>query len=139
MLHYLRGSTLRNDIQHIAGLPFALVGLHSDLLLCGGFGAEDVGLQLVVGQAQLVHDQLSRLFRGTTEQLFPGQLQLLQQPLVLQRQAGYDLSLFLFTGKGLLIFRTGNGHHFFRVACLNFSVFHEKIIPQSSKKSQRFQ
>ena len=38
-----------------------------------------------------------------------------------------------------LIFRTGNGHHFFRVACLHFSVFHANIIPQNAAKSQRFQ
>ena len=153
MLHHLGGSTLWNDIQHIAGLPFALVRLHGDLLLCGGFGAKGVGLQLVVGQAQLLHDHLLRLFRGTAKQLLLGQLQLLQQPLILQRQAGDDLRLFLFTGGKLcfqlcvpcffllqtLIFRTGNGHHFFRVTCLHFSVFHKEIIPQNSKKSQRFQ
>ena len=61
VLHYLGGSTLRNNIQHIAGLPFALVCLHGDLLLRGGFGAESIGLQLIVGQAQLVHDHLLRL------------------------------------------------------------------------------
>ena len=38
-----------------------------------------------------------------------------------------------------LIFRTGNGHHFFRVACLHFSVFHANIIPQNTAKSQCFQ
>ena len=38
-----------------------------------------------------------------------------------------------------LIFRTGNGHHFFRVACLHLSVFHKEIIPQGREKSQYFQ
>ena len=47
VLHYLGGSTLRNDIQHIAGLPFALVRLHGDLLLCGGLCAKGVGLQFL--------------------------------------------------------------------------------------------
>ena len=164
MLHYLGGSTLRNDIQHIAGLPFALVRLHGDLLLYGGFGAESIGLQLIVGQAQLLHDHLLRLFRRTAKQLLFRQLQLFQQPLVLQREAGNDLRLFLFAGSKLcfqscmrlfqlgalcfqlrifllqpLIFRTGNGHHFFRVACLHFSVFHVNIIPQNAAKSQCFQ
>ena len=32
-----------------------------------------------------------------------------------------------------------NGHHFVRVVCLIFSVFHEKIILQNSEKSQCFQ
>ena len=95
MLHYLGGSTLRNDLQHIARLPLALVGLHGDLLLCGGLGAKGIGLQLVVGQAQLVHDHLSRLLRGAAKQLLLGQLQLLQQPLILQCQAGNDLGLLL--------------------------------------------
>ena len=164
MLHHLGGSTLWNDIQHIAGLPFALVRLHGDLLLCGGFGAKGVGLQLVVGQAQLLHDHLLRLFRGTAKQLLLGQLQLLQQPLILQRKAGDDLRLLLFEGGKLcfqscmrlfqlgalcfqlrifllqaLIFRTGNGHHFLRVACLHLSVFHKEIIPQGREKSQYFQ
>ena len=153
MLHHLGGSTLRNDIQHIAGLPFALVRLHGDLLLRGGFGAKGVGPQLVVGQAQLLHDHLLRLFRGTAKQLLLGQLQLLQQPLILQRKAGDDLRLLLFEGGKLcfqlcipcffllqmLIFRTGNGHHFFRVACLHLSVFHKEIIPQGREKSQYFQ
>ena len=39
----------------------------------------------------------------------------------------------------LLIFRTGNGDHFRRVACLHFSVFHANIIPQNAAKSQCFQ
>ena len=70
----------------------------------GGFGAKGVGLQLVVGQAQLLHDHLLRLFRGTAKQLLLGQLQLLQQPLILQRKAGDDLRLFLFAG-GKLCFQ----------------------------------
>ena len=53
MLHYLGASSIRDDIQHIAGLPFALVRLHGDLLLRGGLCAEGVGLQLIVGQAHL--------------------------------------------------------------------------------------
>ena len=94
----------------------------------------------------------------------PGQLQLLQQPLILQREAGNDLRLLLFAGSKLcfqscmrlfqlgalcfqlrifllelLIFRAGNGHHFFRVACLHFSVFHANIMPQNAAKSQCFQ
>ena len=101
----------------------------------------------------MLHDHLLCLFRGTAKQLFLGQLQLLQQPLILQRKAGDDLSLFLFAGGKLcfqlcvlcffllqaLIFRTGNGHHFFRVACLHLSVFYEEIIPQGREKSQYFQ
>ena len=38
-----------------------------------------------------------------------------------------------------LIFRTGNGDHFFRLACLHFCVFHANIIPQSTAKSRCFQ
>ena len=41
VLHHLGGSTLRNDIQHIAGLPFALVRLHGDGSFPGGIHAED--------------------------------------------------------------------------------------------------
>ena len=38
-----------------------LVRLHSNRLLRGGFGAKGVGLHLVHGQAQLLHDHLLRL------------------------------------------------------------------------------
>ena len=58
MLHHLGGSTLRNDIQHIAELPLALVRLHGDGSFPSGIHAEDVILHLVVGQAQLIHDYL---------------------------------------------------------------------------------
>ena len=137
---------------------------HNDLLLSSSLCAKGIGLQLVHGQAQLIHDHLLCLFRGTAKQLLFGQLQLLQQPLILQRKAGNDLGLLLFTGSKLcfqscmclfqlgapcfqlrifllqsLIFRTGNGHHFLRVACLYFSVFHANIIPQNTAKSQYFQ
>ncbi len=48
----------------------------------------------------------------------------------------FQLRIFLLE---LLIFRAGNGHHFFRVACLHFSVFHANIMPQNAAKSQCFQ
>ena len=91
VLHHLSASPLRNDVQHIAGLPLALVRLHSNRLLSGGFGSRGIGFLLVVSKTQLLHDHLLRLFRRTAKQLLLGQLQLLQQPLILQCQAGNDL------------------------------------------------
>ena len=67
----------------------------------------------------------------------------------MQRKAGNDLRLFLLEGGKLcfqlrifllqpLIFRTGNGHHFFCVTCLHSSVFHANIIPQNTAKAGVF-
>ena len=108
---------------------------HLNRLLRGGFGSRGIGFRFIVSKAQLLHDHLLRLLRRTAEQLLFRQLQLLQQPLILQCQAGNDLCLLLKS----LIFCTGNGYHFFRVACLHFSVFHANIIPQNAAKSQCFQ
>ena len=70
-------------------------------LLSGGFSSRGIGFRFVVSKAQLLHDHLLRLLRRTAEQLLFGQLQLLQQPLILQREAGNDLRLFLFAGSKL--------------------------------------
>ena len=52
---------------------------------------------------------------------------------------GFHLCVPCFFLLQTLIFRTGNGHHFFRVTCLHFSVFHANIKPQSAAKNQYFQ
>ena len=101
MLQHFSTSSLRDDLQHIAGLPLALVRLHSNRLLSGGVGSRGIGFRFVVSKTQLLHDHLLRLFRRTAEQLLLGQLQLLQQPFILQREAGNDLCLLLFAGSKL--------------------------------------
>ncbi len=48
VLYHLGMSPLRNDVQHIAGLPLARMRPHLNKLLRGGFGSGNIGLLVVV-------------------------------------------------------------------------------------------
>ena len=89
------------------------------------------GLRLVEYPAKLLKHQLVHLLAGRPILLFPVQAQLFQQPLVFQKGRHQFLALvlqFLVLSTQLclqsLVFRSGNGHHFFAFFGEFFYLFH---------------
>ena len=58
VLHHFRRDALRHNIQYIATLPLAGMGLYRYLLRCGIFCPIGVGLRLICHERQLVHQPL---------------------------------------------------------------------------------
>ena len=118
MLHHFRRGALRHNIQYIATLPLAGMGLYRHLLRCGIFCPIGVGLRLIRHERQLVHQPLFKTLRGCPKLPLLGKTKLLQKPLVLELQLS-QLRLLR------IIFRPRNGHHFRGAYGSVLLMFHE--------------
>ena len=105
VFHHLGGRPFRDDLQDIAGLPFARMGFHGDLLRSGGFRSIRIGLGFVERKSQLVHEVFLNPFGRRSKLPFFCKPKLLRKPLVLELQFS-ELCLLRF------IFRARNSHHF---------------------------
>ena len=84
VLHHFRGGSFRHDVQHVAALPFAGVGFHLHLLLCGILGPIGISFRLIGHERQLVHEALLEPLGRLAKLTLLGKAKLLQKPLVLE-------------------------------------------------------
>ena len=123
--------------DHVVNTTGTALAGHLLFAFFSGFHAVCIpSLRLIEQMGKLLHDHLVQLLRGASKQFPLIQLQLLHQPMVLQKGLGQlgalGIQQLVLLGQLCLhrfVFRTGNCNRIPVTCFIHFCMFHGNIIP----------